>query len=1092
MRVPKSVAALTDTEKLAYRDAVLKLKNDRPSLIPAAQTDGATSRWDDYVWIHMVVGLGAHRGAAFAPWHREFLRQLEFDLREASGNDQLCIPYWDWTTARVPADPGWPFTANLMGEMGSGTDNRVPPSSPFGGQPVAADNQWVLTVLTGAPGGGLDGPRDNTSYLRRKSPGGSGGGVLTTANSMNTTLTRTVYDAASFTEGGAGATPADLPGSFRKSLEYACHNGPHGWVGGSMEPMTSPNDPVFFLHHCNVDRLWATWQQKHPTAGYLPTGSAGAHALDGTMSNLDPTRFNYPVLRRPSELIDFHALGVWYDTDLPIVTLDAASVNFGNVPDGLTTYRPVEFTVHTGRRVNFRITGLGGAGFSIPPEQGSVVPVDPNPVGDITNGEVFIAYTNTVPGPAAIGSVAIEAYIVDTQGFYAAAPGQEFVVGAWPMINLVATPVARQRNVVSLVLDRSGSMSAPAGGTGTRAQLLRTAVQVFTDLMAPTDGLGIVTYDDVVDRVLEVTALGAASPPGTGRQAVANLLAGNALDPRGLTGIGSGIIEAADVLADGVAAATPPYDVSAMVVMTDGNQNVTPNVQDPSVQAVLTTRTFAVGLGRAGQVSDTVLGAIAGGTGAYQLVTGDVSAAAQRFKLSKYFVQVLAGITNAQVIVDPDGDLALGVVHRVPFEVSAADVRIDAILLSPAAPYIQWGLEAPDGTVISAASLTVNSEFVTNREDTFFRVGLPADPAAPSGTHAGTWHALLTIDRRAVSGSSTSLSHAAERPPVALLAELQKGLLPYSLLVHASSNMQFRATVVQTSGKPGAEVKVVGELIEYDQPLRGRAEVLAQITRPSGHVDKLSLRPTGTGRFEGSFTTVEPGVYAVRLMARASATRGGRVPREETRTVSVFDQRGDDRPDDRTNADDRWLDVVRCLLGDANIDKVADRLGLDPDRVRKCLDSARRSVPVERIEPSAQRATRAEPSIEDLVKLEVATRMLSEARDIEDLGVRRAVEQHAVIDPEPVMDAHHHVAFLPVFEFDGDEPRLLIPDIPQHGDHDTDIGPARRSPAKRSAAKKSPAKKAPARKSAKKTSAAHDDDGPHDPPSGGRRRGTGG
>jgi Common central domain of tyrosinase len=48
------------------------------------------------------------------------------------------------------------------------------------------------------------------------------------------------------------------------------HNRVHVWVGGDMEPPTSPNDPVFYLNHCNVDRVWASWQQHHPSAGYLP------------------------------------------------------------------------------------------------------------------------------------------------------------------------------------------------------------------------------------------------------------------------------------------------------------------------------------------------------------------------------------------------------------------------------------------------------------------------------------------------------------------------------------------------------------------------------------------------------------------------------------------------------------------------------------------------------------------------------------------------------------------------------------------------------------------------------------------------------
>lgn len=32
--------------------------------------------------------------------------------------------------------------------------------------------------------------------------------------------------------------------------------------------MTSPNKPVFFLHHENIDRLWAQWQAANQDEGY--------------------------------------------------------------------------------------------------------------------------------------------------------------------------------------------------------------------------------------------------------------------------------------------------------------------------------------------------------------------------------------------------------------------------------------------------------------------------------------------------------------------------------------------------------------------------------------------------------------------------------------------------------------------------------------------------------------------------------------------------------------------------------------------------------------------------------------------------------
>jgi hypothetical protein len=55
-------------------------------------------------------------------------------------------------------------------------------------------------------------------------------------------------------------------------------------VGGEMMFSTSPNDPVFFLHHCNIDRLWAEWQARHSTEGYVPvSGGPLGHNLEDPM-----------------------------------------------------------------------------------------------------------------------------------------------------------------------------------------------------------------------------------------------------------------------------------------------------------------------------------------------------------------------------------------------------------------------------------------------------------------------------------------------------------------------------------------------------------------------------------------------------------------------------------------------------------------------------------------------------------------------------------------------------------------------------------------------------------------------------------------
>ncbi|MDF9814547.1 hypothetical protein M2266_003778 [Streptomyces sp. SPB162] len=49
------------------------------------------------------------------------------------------------------------------------------------------------------------------------------------------------------------------------------HNRVHQWIGGHMTGATSPNDPVFWLHHAFIDLIWLRWQRLHPKSGYLPT-----------------------------------------------------------------------------------------------------------------------------------------------------------------------------------------------------------------------------------------------------------------------------------------------------------------------------------------------------------------------------------------------------------------------------------------------------------------------------------------------------------------------------------------------------------------------------------------------------------------------------------------------------------------------------------------------------------------------------------------------------------------------------------------------------------------------------------------------------
>jgi len=65
---------------------------------------------------------------------------------------------------------------------------------------------------------------------------------------------------------------------FAGALE-GIHNSGHVWVGGSMQSILSaPADPVFWMHHAEIDRIWAEWQVSNP--GQNPPLAGAAAIMD--------------------------------------------------------------------------------------------------------------------------------------------------------------------------------------------------------------------------------------------------------------------------------------------------------------------------------------------------------------------------------------------------------------------------------------------------------------------------------------------------------------------------------------------------------------------------------------------------------------------------------------------------------------------------------------------------------------------------------------------------------------------------------------------------------------------------------------------
>jgi len=220
----------------------------------------------------------AHRGPVFLPWHRFMLRQLELNFQRILGDDSFGLPYWDWA-ADGEGSPEDQLNSPLWAPEGLGGSGDPITTGPFVFDPND-DNSFRVRVDTDANG--------NLEQQNRGLARALGQEIDTLPKKSDTAnvLTVTPYDQSPWTVSSGG---------FRNQLEGwkpdppGLHNRVHVWVGGDMGPASSPNDPVFFLNHCNVDRIWEAWMQKHGRT-YVPDQTAPAslkgHRINDQLSSL--------------------------------------------------------------------------------------------------------------------------------------------------------------------------------------------------------------------------------------------------------------------------------------------------------------------------------------------------------------------------------------------------------------------------------------------------------------------------------------------------------------------------------------------------------------------------------------------------------------------------------------------------------------------------------------------------------------------------------------------------------------------------------------------------------------------------------------
>jgi tyrosinase len=227
-----------------------------------------------------------HAGWFFPPWHRGYLLAIENILRgiikDIGCTYEWGLPYWNY--------------------LGPGDEYKIPPAFTQATLPDGTPNPLLVTARYGPQG-------DGNIYIPIP--------PVSQACQQNTNY---LGDAPAYY--GGGTTGFDHFDSHTGSLENNPHNLVHNYIG-SLSPqasiwglMTDPGlaalDPVFYLHHSNIDRMWASWNNAgnlNPTDPNWLNGPAASGDRKFYMPRPDGTAWQF----KPDMVNNINQLDYTYD-----------------------------------------------------------------------------------------------------------------------------------------------------------------------------------------------------------------------------------------------------------------------------------------------------------------------------------------------------------------------------------------------------------------------------------------------------------------------------------------------------------------------------------------------------------------------------------------------------------------------------------------------------------------------------------------------------------------------------------------------------------------------------------------------------------
>lgn len=291
------------------------------------------------------------------------------------------------------------------------------------------------------------------------------------------------------------------------------------------------------------------------------------------------------------------------------------------------------------------------------------------------------------------------------------------------LADIATTPAPAPDQDVTLVVDRSGSMSGDAGTGQSKIEEAKDAASLFVQLIEANVGhrAGLVSFSTTasVDE-----GLGNVSPGKKNQLIGPAPYSGGAvggLTPGGWTSIGAGIDAAQTELAG------PGTNAKTILLLTDGLQN-TPPMIDAAVSDIGSTTVHAIGLGTEANLDGAILSSLAQSTGGAYTRAGD------GLDLKKFFALAFGDIFEAGTLTDPAAQLPRDRDQTEPVKFAVCDEERITVVVGwdRREARLEIVLTAPDGTEVTAA--TAGVEASDGRTWSFLKVPLPHD-----GEREGVW-----------------------------------------------------------------------------------------------------------------------------------------------------------------------------------------------------------------------------------------------------------------------------------------------------------------------------------------------------------------